>query len=95
MLLTPPILRNPLLALLERTYHTKPMKPLFGNIHLHDKTQAIVPVFDIKEMILSLLHAPSVMNEHNIFSVDETKDQCNTCYDEVHTGEAWHRAKNH
>ena len=35
------------------------------------------------------------MNEHNIFSSDETKDQCNTCYGEMHTGESWHRANNH
>lgn len=35
------------------------------------------------------------MNEHNIFWSDETKDQCNTCYGEMHTGESWHRANNH
>lgn len=94
-------LRQDFLSSLERTYHTEKMRPEYGNVQLHDGTVATVPVFDVQEMILSLLHDPSIMKHENladgydIFSGKEIEgEQCNARFGEIHTGEAWKRARN-
>ena len=76
------------------------MKPTYGSVRLHNGSIATVPVFDIKAMIVSILHDNSLMCVENfargldIFTGD-VDEQCeyNNCYGEIHTGDAWVPAK--
>lgn len=73
------------------------MKHSVGNVKLSDNTLATVPiVFDARIMILSMLHDPSLMQQHNfapgynIFTGAKLDDhcECNNSYGEMHTGDA-------
>jgi len=84
----------------ENIFNTAELKPTYGSVRLHDNSIATVPVFDMKTMILSILHDNTLMRQENfatgldIFTgdVDEHCPQ-NKCYGEIHTGEAWQPAK--
>jgi hypothetical protein len=60
-----------------------------------------VPVFDTKEMIISLLTDPSIMTSsnyaegYNILTGEvDMNNPCNSKYGKVHTGDAWLPASN-
>ncbi len=41
------------------------MQPKIGGVKLHDGSLATVPVFDVKSMILSIVHNQTIMMEEN------------------------------
>ena len=51
---------------LVKAYNLHAMKPKLHRVTLSDKSQAVVPVFDIKTMLVSLLNDPSRMKKENI-----------------------------
>jgi hypothetical protein len=68
---------------------------------VHDNSYVTVPVFDTKEMIISLLTDPLLMTDSNFakgYSVLTGKvgmnNPCNSKYSEVHTCDAWLPARN-
>jgi hypothetical protein len=71
------------------------------NVQLHSGTLVTVPVFDIKEMIVSMLTDKTLMTESNFVegynvltgNVD-MMNPSNQKSGEVHTGEAWLPAHN-
>lgn len=92
--------RKALLSKVENIFDTAEMKPTYGTVRLHNKSLATVPVFDMKAMILSLVHDDTIMKDdnfakgYNIFTGDEQDDaELNNCYGEIHTGKAWKDAK--
>jgi hypothetical protein len=85
---------------IETAFSTNEMKPTYGAVRLHNDTYATVPVFDVKTMILSILHDPKLMNADNfakgydVFTGDvDRKCRDNKLYGEIHTGDAWPCAK--
>ena len=88
--------RTTFLAKVETVFNTSKLKPTYGAVQLHNDTYATVPVFDVKTMILSILHDPNLMRADNfatgldIFTGDvDRKCVDNKWYGEVHTGDAW------
>jgi hypothetical protein len=71
------------------------------NVQLHSGTLVTVPVFDIKEMIISMLMDNTLMTEskfakgYNVLTGDvDMMNPSNQKNGEVHTGEAWLPAQN-
>jgi hypothetical protein len=65
------------------------------NVRLHTGTMVTVPVFDTKEMIISILTDKTLMTDknfaegYNVHSSDvDPNKTCNEKYGEVHTGDA-------
>lgn len=92
--------RSKFLNRLESTLETTCMQPKIGDVKLHDNSLATVPVFDVKSMILSIVHNRTIMLEENfapgydIFTGNVDSDHpANGRYGEVHTGDAWLRAR--
>jgi len=91
--------RLPFLEKLEKSYNTAKFKPTYGSVHLHNGDLVTVPVFDMKTMILSILHDKTLMQNHNfapgldIFT-GTLNDDCveNNTFGEIHTGDAWNQA---
>ena len=76
------------------------MRPEYAAVRLHNNTFATVPVFNMKTMILSILHDPSLMMDKNfadglnVFTGDvDCSLPCNKFYGEIHTGDGWLKAK--
>ena len=98
---SPLIKRQPFLNLLDELFNTSTMRPTYGSIRLYDGSLATVPVYDMKTMILSILHDDTLMRTENfapgldIFTGD-VDDNCdaNNYFGEIHTGDAWLPAKN-
>jgi hypothetical protein len=71
------------------------------NVQLHSSTLVTGPIFDIKEMIISMLTNKTLMTESNFAegynvltgNVD-MMNPCNQKYGEVHSREAWLSAQN-
>jgi hypothetical protein len=57
--------RRSLLTSTQISLSSKALQPINGIVKLHNKTFATVPVFDTKQMIISVLSDPSLMNEKN------------------------------
>ena len=84
---------------IENSFSTSDLKPAYGSVHLTNKTMVTVPVFDMKAMILSIVHDKVLMREENfapgldIFmgTVDRSF-KGNNNYGETHTGDAWEPA---
>jgi hypothetical protein len=57
--------RRSLLTSTQKTLNSKALQPINGTVRLHNGSLVTVPVFDTKQMIISLLSDPSVMNEKN------------------------------
>jgi hypothetical protein len=64
--------------------------------HLHNGKTVTVPVFDMKEMLISILTDKTLMSNtnfkegYNVLTGDvNNNNPCNQKYDEVHTGDAW------
>jgi len=97
---TPLSTREQLFAQVERIFRTDSLKPTYGRVRLTNDNLATVPVFDVKSMILSMVHDKSLMKEENfaagldIFTgnVDTNCDE-NNSYGEIHTGDAWEPAR--
>ena len=56
---------NTFLQRVESVFNTSQLKPTYGAVRLHNNTYTTVPVFDVKNMILSILHDPKLMKEEN------------------------------
>ena len=69
-------------------------------VTLSDSSIVTVPVFDVKAVILSILHDPRRMNPRNfaagydIFTGAST-DGSNLKLNEIHTGSLWNTAREH
>ena len=92
--------RQTLLSKMEDIFNTEEMCPKNGTVHLHNNTLATVPVFDMKTMILSLLHDDTIMREdhfaegYDVFTGDVRDDsESNNYYGEIHTGKAWKKTR--
>jgi hypothetical protein len=59
--------RTAFLNRVEEVFQTAPFKPTYGSVVLHNNSIATVPVFDMKTMILSILHDSSLMRVENHF----------------------------
>ncbi len=89
-----------LLAQVERIFQTNSLKPTYSRVRLTNNTLATVPVFDIKSMILLMVHDKSLMNKENFAvrlddftgNVHTTCNQNNLC-GEIHTGDATEPAR--
>ena len=98
---SPLIKRQPFLNLVDDFFDTATMRPTYGSIRLYDGSLATVPVYDMKTMILSILHDDTLMRTDNfapgldIFT-GNVDDECeaNNYFGEIHTGDAWLPAKN-
>lgn len=84
----------------EKVFNTGDMRPEYAAVRLHNNTFATVPVFDMKTMILSILHDPSLMKQENfadglnVFTGEvDCSLPCNKFYGEIHTGDSWLRTK--
>ena len=89
------------LGSIEKTHRTQELIPYHGTVKLHNETSVTVPVFDTKQMIISMLTDPSLMNPnnfaegYNVLTGDVSVDHpSNHKYGEVHTGDSWCQAKN-
>ncbi len=78
------------------SYGTRLLRPYNRNVRLHDGTIVTVPVFDMKEMLTSLLTDQTIMVDTNfadgydVLTRDvEVNNLSNDKYGEVHTGDAW------
>ena len=83
----------------KKTFDTSDMKPTYGSVRLTDNSMVTVPVFDMKAMILSILHDKELMREENfapgldIFTGDvDPSCEANQVYGEIHTGDRWKHA---
>jgi hypothetical protein len=70
--------------------------PTNCNVTLHDGKTVTVPVFDMKEMLVSILTDKTLMSNtnfvegYNVLTGDaDNNNPCNQKYGEVHTGDAW------
>jgi hypothetical protein len=91
--------RKQFLEKMEKKFDTSDLKPTYGSVRLTNNSLVTVPVFDMKAMILSILHDEQLMREENfarglnIFT-GHTDPDCdvNKLYGEIHTGDRWVRA---
>jgi hypothetical protein len=81
---------------IEGSYHTWLLRPNNQDVRLHDGTIVIVPVFDMKEMLTSLLTDQTIMVDTNfaegcdVLTGGVDVNNCsNDKYGEVHIGDAW------
>ena len=94
--------RKAFITSMEKTFNTSALMPQNQSVTLHDDSVATVPVFNAKEMILDLLSSEKCMHPSNIAegydiftgNVDD-KVPSNERYGEVHTGDAWIKARDH
>jgi hypothetical protein len=80
-------------------YNLHGLKPTLNRVLLSDESYAVVPTFDVKTMLLSLLNDPSRMKAENMapnYDAFTGKSiDASTHLDEVHTGWAWEGAREH
>ena len=87
--------RRSLITSTQKTLNSNAIQPINGIVRLHNNTLVIVPIFDTKHMIISLLSDPSVMNKknfaevYNVLTGKVDNHPANNKYGEVHTGDAW------
>jgi hypothetical protein len=55
--------RTPFIRSIEYMYNTHALKPIYGTVKLHNGTHVTVPVFDTKQMIISLLSDKTLMGK--------------------------------
>jgi hypothetical protein len=86
--------RKSFLRSIEETHCTQGLKPYHGIVQLHNDTHVTVPVVDTKQMIISMLTDPSLMNPnnfaegYNVLTGDVSVDHpSNHKHGEVHTGD--------
>ena len=79
---------------MEKKFDTSDLQPTYGSVRLTNNSLVTVPVFNMKAMILSILHDEQLMREENfapgldIFT-GSTDPGCeaNALYAEIHTGD--------
>jgi len=92
--------RQELTTTVAKLYNLTELQPTLHNVTLSDSSVVSVPVFNVKAVILSMLHDKRLMQPHNfasgydIFSGRMT-DKNNPYLNEIHTGELWNTACNH
>jgi hypothetical protein len=93
--------RKSFLRSIQEIYCTHGLRPTNRIVSLHNNSYETVPVFDTKEMIISLLTDPLLMNDSNFakgYNVRtgevDMNNPCNLKYGKVHTGDAWLPARN-
>jgi hypothetical protein len=93
--------RKSFLRSIKETYRTHGRRPTNRIVRLHDNSYATVPVFDTKEMIISLSADPLLMTDsnfakgYNVLTGEvDMNNPCNSKYGEVHTGDTWLPARN-
>ncbi len=93
--------RKSFLGSIEETYRTHGLRPTNQIVTLHDNSYVTVPVFDMKEMIISLLTNPLIMTDsnfakgYNVLTGEvDMNNPCNSKNGKVHTGDAWLPARN-
>jgi hypothetical protein len=81
---------------MEGSHRTHLLRPTNRNVTLHDGKTVTVPVFDMKEMLVSILTDKILMSNtnfaegYNVLTGDvDNNNPCNQKYGEVHTGDAW------
>ena len=78
-------------------YNLHGMKPTMNRVKLSDESIAVVPTFDVKTMLLSVLNDPTRTKKENIapnydiFTGKPIEPSDNL--DEIHTGWAWEQAR--
>ncbi len=84
------------LCSVKESYCTQILRPYNQIFRLHDGTIVTVPVFDMKEMLTSLLTNQTIMVDKNfadgydVLTRDvDVNNPTNDKYGEVHTGDAW------
>ena len=91
--------RKELVTIMTELYNLHGMKPTMNRVKLNDNSVAVVPTFDIKTMLLSILNDNTRMRpeniapNYNLFTGKPTKPV--TKLDEIHTGWAWEKARSH
>jgi hypothetical protein len=93
--------RKAFLRSIEHGHNGYGLQPTNMNVRLHDNSRVTVPIFNIKEMIISLLTDKSLMREsnfaegYNVLTGAVDKDHpSNSKYGKIHTGDAWLPARN-
>jgi hypothetical protein len=81
---------------MEGSHRTHLRRPTNCNVTLHDGKTVTVPVFDMKEMLVSILTDKTLMlntifaEGYNVLTGDvDNNNPCNQKYSKVHTGDAW------
>jgi hypothetical protein len=84
------------LCYMEGSHSTYLLRPTNCNVTLHDGKTVTVPVFDMKEMLISILTDKTpllntnFMEGYNVLPGDvDINNPCNQKYGKVHTGDAW------
>jgi hypothetical protein len=87
---------NSFLHYMEGSHRTHLLRPTNHNVTLHDGKTVTVPVFDMKEMLVSIFTDKTLMlnttfvEGYNVLTGDvNNKNPCNQKYGKVHTGDAW------
>ena len=94
--------RKKFMKKVECTYGTQKLKPTNMETELHNNVKAIVPVFDVKHMIIDLLTNKNLMSGDNIVSGYDiftgkiaADHPSQALYGEIPTGDAWQSARDH
>jgi hypothetical protein len=85
-----------LLRYMEGSHRTHLLWPTNCNVTLHNGKTVTVPVFDMEELLISILTDKTLMSNtnfaegYNVLTGDvNNNNPCNQKYGEVHTGDAW------
>jgi hypothetical protein len=89
--------RKQLVQLLTKYYQLNFLKPTLHSMPLTDGSVAIVPIFDVKALLIAFLNDPLRMHQENFASnyvivTGKAKLQTSTL-DELHTGSLWEQAR--
>ena len=91
--------RNELTTSLSSLYNLHHLKPILHQVQLTDSSIVTVPIFDVKAVILSILHDTKRMQTkhfahgYDLFSGKPTSST--TTMHEIHTGALWNTARNY
>lgn len=89
--------RKQLTKTLSKLYNLADLEPQMHHVSLSNSSIVTVPVFDVKAVILSILHDPNRMQPqhfapgYDLFSGSAT--EVNNVLDEIHTGALWNNAR--
>lgn len=89
--------RNELTMKLSNLYNLNELKQTMHQVTMSDSSIVTVPIFNVKSVLLSMLHDPEKMRHENIaegydlFSGKVTSPI--TQYNEIHTGDLWQEAR--
>ena len=91
--------RASLINLLSKMYNLNALKPKINTVQIFEDTTVDVPTFDVKTILLLMLHDPNIMTVDNIAPDYDvftgTRTTPTTHLDEIVTGSAWAPACNH